>query len=311
MSQREIRSGREIANRGGALRLPSEHVPARPPEGVVDPDLQRPTNARYPVMEGADQGAEGPVARSTSNTDDRDSRTLDVLQEKPLYMHNSVESIPQTEEEIAVHAMFRTSFRLSQGDPDVQEKLIKWLSLDGHLDTVSVPTEMPAYIGGIKLPKRHTTNIEDGAVSANLTGTWNDLVEVKSTPVDPSRRTEIIESIVDEYVSSDMKYVEAGRPGRAAKGPVRTDSEQDPHASWIRRYIILGEPTDVPGFDALHQELRPIIIKAIDNVDVKDTYDNLIRVRELQEIVTKWQMHHPGETFIPQEIRDQVILKND
>jgi hypothetical protein len=206
--------------------------------------------------------------------------------------------------EVAQVTLVRASFRLSQGQPDVQKTLYEWAGVSGNLSDIEVPTELPNSIAALRLPKRHSNqNVTSGAIADELQNTWEDFVSVTKSPPDPSRRPEIIRKVYDAYIESDLKYVTIGRPERENDGSVKSDSEHDPHASWMRRYIILGEPTGVPAFDKLHEELRPVLVEAVDKGEIPDTnlhYEDYIRQNDIAEVVKQWQIYHPGEKYVPE-----------
>lgn len=220
----------------------------------------------------------------------------------------------QTPQEKALQSLVFQSFRLSQGNFRYQKLLYRWLAKEGFTEDLPITQEMPQYIAATLPPQKHTSVAESEEIANTLQDTWSDLVEVHEERGGRFSSDSLLVSILDTYIESDKKYIDIGRPGRPSKGENQSDSLNDPHASWARRYIIQGESTSVPGFDAMHQALRPVLIDQIEAINPANTelsFEDIQRQRELTELISAWQVHHPGETFIPETTAEKVLPQTE
>lgn len=78
-----------------------------------------------------------------------------------------------TEQQKRAKDLFFQSFRFSQGELFLQEKILKWLVAKGSFDEIDVPEEPPVYIQDMLVPKKHLA-ITEGP-KKELEKTWGKL----------------------------------------------------------------------------------------------------------------------------------------
>ena len=119
---------------------------------------------------------------------------------------------------------------------------------------------------------------------------WDIMIqEMKKTKkLTPEQEWAYLDDILVEMVQKDRDYVFSGRPKRDATHMKKADDDNDPHASFIRRYIINEEPAHSREGNALLSALRA---HWKNNAIRFQGTDTINRLKE------SWERHHPGEKF--------------
>jgi hypothetical protein len=201
-----------------------------------------------------------------------------------------------TEQERRAKDLFFQSFRFSQGNTTLQSDLLKWLVVKGYFDNYEIPDRTPDFIKEIAVPKKHKF-VEDDKVQ-ELGKMWSIL---RFTNTRYTKQTtsegELLPSILRDMVDRDRMYQDQKRPNRQIAEEITPDSNNDPHASFVRKYVINGHPTGSDAFDELHRNLTPLLTKSrtAPYVGPKHNLDKDI----LLSLSTGWEKNHPGHTFFP------------
>lgn len=87
--------------------------------------------------------------------------------------------------------------------------------------------------------------------------------------------------ILGHMITRDVRFQDRARPSQP----------NDPHRSYFRQYVLLGEPTSRPALDWLHTELRS---RAPHDLWLT-AYDELRHV-----LAPAWEVNHPGQSFWPE-----------
>lgn len=210
-----------------------------------------------------------------------------------------------------VKELFRQSFRFSQGDPDLHNKITRWLVVGGHYDGLPVPEIAPAYIDALQPPKKHA-EMDDDVVQVDVRFAWghlNWLTKAKKHPPQDELAAEILEGMTDR----DLNYANDGRPGRTYKSENAVSTAQDPFASYVRSYVLQKEPTGTDAFDQLNAQMQGIATE--DLASDQDHEAPSPRQAKLRELQQKWEQQHDGEQFVtPQqaaEVHDESQSTKD
>jgi hypothetical protein len=206
-----------------------------------------------------------------------------------------IEQNELTEQQKRAKDLFFQSFRFSQGELFLQEKILKWLVAKGRFDGLEVPEELPAYIQETIVPEKHLT-ITEGP-KKELEKVWGKL-NIYVTHLRQSISVDELQpSILRGMIDRDRLYQEKERPNRPDSQQATPDSSNDPHASFVRKYIINGQPTGSDAFDELHRSLVPLLTKSRTATYVAPKH--IVDKDILLSLSSGWENNHPGHTFFP------------
>jgi hypothetical protein len=190
--------------------------------------------------------------------------------------------------------LFTQSFRFSQGELFLQEQILKWLVAKGGFDGIEVPVESPAYIQEMLIPKKHKS-ITEGP-KKELERAWGRL-NIYATHLRQSISVDELQpTILRGMIDRDRTFQKGERPNRPDSLQVTPDSSNDRHASFVRKYIINGQPTGSDAFDELHRNLAPLVTK-YQTATAKSPIDIIFNQEILFFLVKDWEKNHPGYTF--------------
>lgn len=216
---------------------------------------------------------------------------------------------PLPERGQSVKELFRQSFRFSQGDPNLQGTIFSWLVVKGYISENDVPIEVPSAIYKVQPPRLHKDS--RGGIDerkADIKEMWHQLYErVRETDPDSETSTNYAKDILSGIIYRDLKYQKEERPDRTGR-VFPPDSPNDPHASLLRKFAILGESTGVDAYDILHAEIGVHIIRYKSEIDselvpFQEPLTNDQRViNKLAELADLWERNHndgvhPQSTF--------------
>jgi hypothetical protein len=216
------------------------------------------------------------------------------------------EPIPVTDEERKFRNTFVTSAFFSQGVFDLQRKYTYWLAKRGHFDGLYLPEDPPRFIKEMQLPRNHMPI--GGNVSAEFarfyTGVRDIIIRTGTENPPPEARIhDITEEIAKDLVLRDDDFQMKPRYGRSATDTTPPDDSEDPHASFVRRYVLHRHMTGSEHFNALFNEVRGILLPNL--VVVQNAQPETIlssRQKQLKNMISKWEANHPGTAFISQEM---------
>ena len=196
-----------------------------------------------------------------------------------------------TEQERRAKDLFFQSFRFSQGSLTLQSDLLKWLVVKGYFDNYNIPATTPEFIKEIAIPKKHK-HIEDDRV-AELGKMWSQLRFTNTSYTKQSfSEEELLSTILPAMIERDRVYQDHERPNRQTSEEIIPDSNNDPHASFVRKYVINVHPTGSDAFDEMHRKLTPMLTKYRNSPPTD-------RPKDLSVLAKSWEINHPGHTFFP------------
>lgn len=162
------------------------------------------------------------------------------------------------------------SFRFSQGDIRIQKELFALMGEKGYLEPLRslIQDEPPSYITSLMYPKKHVEiprmSNEENRLS-DISKVWSKLrlgllltCPYKEDFNREMRIDNLRIRILEMMLSRDVVYQIAKRPGRE-KDRYQPDSNDDPHASFLRKYAVHGVTTGLSEYDSIFAELKPII----------------------------------------------------
>ena len=200
-----------------------------------------------------------------------------------------------TEEQKKVKELFRQSFRFSQGDPDLHNKVSSWLVATGHYDNLPIPAVTPEYIDALRPPIRHASMDAD-IIDVDIRMAWGHLYWI-NTVDRPDSADAIAGDILTHMVERDLQYVNEGRPGRKFSTNGQETGTRDPFASYIKEFVVEGTPTGTEAFDQMHAGVKDVLTK--EQQAIQSGEDLTERQQKLQELQTVWEQKHEGQTFLP------------
>lgn len=153
-----------------------------------------------------------------------------------------------TEQQKKTKDLVFQSFRFSQGGPELQEDILKWLIVKGHFTDIELPATIPEYITEKLIPKKHEV-LEEEEITPELRKMWSKLLYANSSEKQFLSEEKLLPLILFNTIKRDKVYQERERPNRQPSEQITPDSINDPHASFIRKYILNAHPTGNTAFD--------------------------------------------------------------
>jgi len=200
-----------------------------------------------------------------------------------------------TEQNKSLKDLVFQSFRFSQGDLMTQSHMLQWLRTKGYFDAFDFPEEIPDYIQELAIPHKHKS-IADAHRLRELGIIWTQLRSDKPQFQQFSAE-EILEPILTGMIRRDSIYQKFERPNRQTAKEIIPDSSNDPHASFVRKYIINAHPTGNRAFDELFRDaairLQQYRTAPITSSNPDDA------LSDLHDLGTLYRIRHPGYTFFP------------
>jgi hypothetical protein len=206
--------------------------------------------------------------------------------------------LTEQEQQLRGKDLFFQSFRFSQGNNFLQEDIFKWLVAKGYFDNIEVPEKPPLYITEIAVPKKHIP-LPDDARPSELKKVWDALYKAKHRK-HGFHSEELLDPVLLRMIDKDRHYQKYERPNRQPSDQVTADSSNDPHASFVRRFILNAHPTGSDAFNELHKELAPVLARYRYKNPTGLKYNHSTR-QGLVVLAQEWERKHPGQTFFPAE----------
>lgn len=184
---------------------------------------------------------------------------------------------------------FELSFYFAQGVVDTQRRLLAGLH-EPYAERFSTE-ELHTFADNATSVKQFIPEIPDGHKNLNppegwrnfkqeFTDRWDDfrLATLKGKRLEGARFYPAF--IARTLIERDIKFIEEGRPSLSEFQP-------DPHASFFRNHVMLGNTTGSPTFDEV---LFTVGHKVLDPMDI-------LIDEPAQRLEAIWTAHHPGEAF--------------
>ncbi len=207
---------------------------------------------------------------------------------------------------------FKLSFRFSQGNPQLQSKLMFAIANmyphDEFIEQFPTPQVLDYHLKAralrLHLPVPHTDTdaggnpITEVTMRGILTTEWwnqcNILTSVQRLDAeegldlseDYASHEDLILSILKGITERDQNYMDTARPGRG--------KNDDPHESFLITYVVKKKDTGSPDFNTLFEEVREALFKVVDS---SDTETAELR-SDLDSFMWEWEQLHPGEKFL-------------
>lgn len=175
---------------------------------------------------------------------------------------------------------FYLSFKFSQGMPVLQKDIFAWACRQNVFRPI--PKEIPESLFlKLKPPKSHV----ELSSNKEFKDEWQTMASYLSgSNVDVS--FDLMERIADNMIGREIGYIKYGkRKNRQDTTVIVADSENDPYASFTRKYGIGGQKTGSDIFDKMFRDITPILSK---NVDLKKRFEDLKKA---------WEEKHLGLVF--------------
>ncbi len=217
----------------------------------------------------------------------------------------------------------RYALQISQGNAQIEYTILSWLSAKGYLkyeDIRNIPDEK--VLPYITPPKSHL-HVETQYISEEyeFTKGYIDKTLIPNRDRGDEREEGFLalaeRSILSGMIDQDNKFQEEERELRRKNSDpsleIEPDSLYDPHASYVRKYLVSGAPiveTESspirPIYDELFKGLRTRLYTLVprlseppvskDSIDEYYEYDNLM-LRDLRKLEGKWKVNHSNLEF--------------
>lgn len=199
--------------------------------------------------------------------------------------------------------LFQLSFLFSQGNEYTQTLLFYWLSQNGYVPS-RLPKEIPDSILSIHQPKKHDARYSRAEDSINIRKMWKKISdgvnnyeknkeEWEKTPKGPFGSIPVFDhgleyAIGQRMISSDLKFINKGRPGRKPDSQTQPDDQDDPRASFTRRFILQLKPAFHPAYNQMFSAVKERITQLPPHDEV---------ATQLRTVGGMWENYHPGHSF--------------
>lgn len=186
-----------------------------------------------------------------------------------------------------LYRFFYLSFKFSQGVPSAQYRIFSWVGTQGfYPDT---PKTLPKdFQEKLKIPLLHKdpTTMNSPDINREWKKQWEVMGERLADPGSTSSGG-FITAITRHMIDSDLAYMFKNRLGRDKDAKFsEPDSDQDPNASFIRRFAIMLKPTGHVVYDKMFLEIS------------KELKDKSIRKdQKTIDLAKKWEEIHKGHGF--------------
>jgi len=191
---------------------------------------------------------------------------------------------------------FYTSFEMTQGNPDLHSWCIElmgawyqdhWSAAERDTLLAILPT-LDAAVPHLRLPGNHSlpAHLKGGGnireiVRDEFKDKWvefKDGIDEGAT-LSANYKKERLELITQSMILTDADRVIEGRPFRRPG--------EDPHQSFFRDYVLLGQSTGSPPLDAIMADIREAHQRGLYRVEAED-------------LAHAWENRHPnGPPFVP------------
>jgi hypothetical protein len=211
---------------------------------------------------------------------------------------------------------FYLSFKFSQGRTDIQEALLKAVSIRYNREELSASfgkklefhhEKLYSKVENLSLPKVHANSIEgkqimNDDVKDEFGKQWgyqvnmlNDILEIGEQNGNDLYTEELLKpsyhDLLIRMIDRDIIYMNKTRPKREF-------GKSDPHESYVKTYIIDQKPTGSDEFNELFQEIRSLAINT-NALNKNHSFEKRNPLeRPCQNLIIEWEKTHPGQKFI-------------
>lgn len=189
---------------------------------------------------------------------------------------------------------FLYSFRFSQGDGTLQQKLFKGLMAHYDRDTLQFlhanMQQLMNRFSSLDVPGTHAQLDQDDPykIMDEFTKQANAyLTELVITSGNPNSSNKMIPDdkifIVTRTIQRDTTY----------QNKQRSYSPDDPHLSCFREYMLNAVATGSAVYDSIFYDVTDSLLRG--NISLSEFQSD-----ELSRLANLWERNHPGEIFIPE-----------
>jgi hypothetical protein len=212
---------------------------------------------------------------------------------------------------------FYLSFLHSQGASETQKEIQRALA-DYHIETAGTEAlstmyrrmstdEVEERVSRLKLPGEHEdkeaivaettfsgTQKYPDVIAKTFVNQWRMFCEnlepfVHSDEYSfgvPYSRQQNVTSMLRNMSLTDLEFQNRPRPHRS--------ESSDPHKSLVREYILRGQATGSDAYDTIFGWCREALASTPELQE------------QLQSLASEWELTHPGESFVPQELSSPI-----
>lgn len=179
------------------------------------------------------------------------------------------------------------SFKYSQGVPSQQYDIFRWVGAQNEYDLKidKIPTEI---LYGTVLPKMHTSKYSLDDFVENQENAWRVMFGHFKNKSGSSQ--EWVSAITLGMIKQDLWFMKFKRQGRPYMIATKTDSKEDVHASFIRKYVLNQTRSGHRLFDRLFLEMGD---------QLRDGFFK----EKLNELSILWESTHKGYKFFQEVTR--------
>lgn len=222
------------------------------------------------------------------------------MSELKIPVFPTVEATPETEQKPPytpeeISRLLVHSFRFSQGDTILQEKLLELVAFNnqGRLTPDAIEKSVEPAAAIVK------KIIFEPSVHSKLTGDVTTDEFIKSQ-VDVNAETLIhsifkgerlnpdIGFVARGVISRDYKYMVLRDGGRYRQTPVKMAPGNDPYLSHFVYHGLLGKPTGMAEYDQVFRQIKDNYLNHYETWHSRAQYDS-------QEVIDAYMQHHPDQ----------------
>lgn len=193
---------------------------------------------------------------------------------------------------------FYLCFRFAQEDVTLHDSLMKALYIQGGFPKECITQQAPNDILSITAPRVHH---EVGKRSIDLTRMrqvrerWDRLVGFRKEVEEGIMESLNVETILKGMISKDNHYQDHPRPGRKIPYIGPPDTQDDPYASFVRKYVVHGSHTGSEGLNNLFRKLRTTLDYEYTAMETMRSIPNVVIDHEVMK--RKWERNHAGKNY--------------
>jgi hypothetical protein len=151
----------------------------------------------------------------------------------------------------------------------------------------------------LAVPAKHVS-IPDDKRLEELGRVWKRLRTITSEKQSVDEEL-LLDDILLGMVSRDIKYqAQDDRPNRQPAQEITPDSSNDPHASFVRKYIVNAHPSGSEAFDKMFRSVGGVFQQYRDVAITPTTPSHTLHALNQLDMLEKWyEKKHPGHKFYP------------
>jgi len=192
--------------------------------------------------------------------------------------------------------LFFLSFRLSQGDGDLQDMIFKYLHFlhpewsmpEEFREQLKIESASPfkKYLSGSNGTKVLHVSREPSAIDATID---NELSSMQVNLNRKNKRKPSVYSIANEIMEKDFEYL-CNRNGRERNSSITYNPAQDPFLSHICFFALEGHSTGAEEYDQMFREVKVVVLRLSKGHKVASRF---MSVERLKAVINKYAQTHP------------------